>query len=141
MQIVGIKKIGFLKKTVQNDIWDENRTAVDPGADPVAYEHYSYFTSIDQDRSTLAQSFADDENGPLYTLELNAVVRREDDIALAREKTGQPQILQVETADGTVHDLGTEDYPMYLEVEDSYSGMATTELVMKARYQSDSPIL
>ncbi len=141
MQKVGIKKIGFLKKSVQNDIWDENRGAVDQDDDPVAYDPYSYFTSIDQDSSTLAQSFADDQNGPLYTLELNAVVRRKDDIALAHEKTGQPQILKVVTADGIEHHIGTEDYPVCLEVEDSYSGMATTELVMKARYQSDSPIL
>lgn len=133
--------MGFLKKNGENDIWDENRTAAEPGDDPIAYENYSYFESIDQDKSTLGQNYTDDENGPLYSVELTAVVRREDDIALAQDKTGQPQIIQVVTADGQQHIIGTSDYPVYLEVDDSYDGLSTKELVLNARYQSESPIL
>ena len=133
--------MGFLKTSDENDIWDENRAAVEPGDDPVAYENYSYFESVDQDRSTLAQNYKDDENGPLYSVELTAVVRREDDIALAQDKTGQPQIIHVLTADGIAHIIGTSDYPVCLEVDDSYNGLSTKELVLKASYQSESPIL
>lgn len=140
MQKVGIKKIGFLKES-ENDIWEENRTAVDSGDELVEYEPYIFFKSIDQDNSTMEQSYMNDENGPLYSVELTVVVRREDDIALAQEKTCKPQILKVNTADGKEHILGTSDYPVYLKVDDNYNGMLTKELVMKAHYQADSPVL
>ena len=60
---------------------------------------------------------------------------------LAKEHEHQPCIIIVVSADGRTHRMGTIDYPVFLEVERIYNGISVKGLMLKAVYQSETPIL
>lgn len=142
MEKTGIAKIGFINQIEYDDQWNENRAAWNPDDEDVQNNpNLHYFTSIDQEKSTMTQTSATDENGVLYSLRLSFVVRKEEDIELARKYANVPLVILVRTADGKNHHIGNSVYPAHFELDQSYNGVATKELALQSQYESETEIM
>ena len=136
MAKVGIYRIGFASQTEMDDQWvledQDNRGSG---------TSYNWFASIDQKQASLTERLVTDENGMCFETTLNFSVRKDTDMALAKKWMRLPVILFVEAVDQKTYTLGTKQYPVWMQTENTYEGIDTREINIEVVYRSLNGLL
>lgn len=135
MNKVGIYKIGFKEQNEVDDVWSEQQQQ-ERSIPDITINGVRRFKSIDQKNTTLTEELVIDENGSKYQIQLPFVVRKDEDIELARRYANRPVVVYAWTVDGHLYKIGTKSYPAYLVTSDRYQGLDTREMAIKVEYES-----
>lgn len=141
MSKVGIYRIGFKEQNEVDDQWVMQEAQEERSLPSFSLDGIHWFKSIDQRNSNLTEDETMDETGRKYAALLDFVVRKDEDIALARQYDGRPLVVYVYAVDGQVYKLGTKSYPAYLVISDRYQGLDTREMAMIVTYESRVKLL
>ena len=141
MSKVGIYRIGFKEQNEVNDVWAQQEEPVQRNLPDVYIDGSRRFKSIDQKNTNLTEDMVMDENGKKYVLKLPFVVRKDEDIDLAKKYAGRPVVVYAWAVDGHLYKIGTKTYPTYLVTSNRYQGLDTREMAMTVEYESRTPIL
>lgn len=142
MSKVGIKKIGFKEQNEVNDAWVVQQEQTAERSIPDIYIDGSHwFKSIDQDGTTLTEELVVDESGRHFEVQLLFVVRKDEDLALAKKYAGRPVVVYVVAVDGNRYTIGTKSYPAYLITTDNYDARNTREVALEVNYKGRTSLL
>lgn len=140
MSKVGIYKIGFVVQNEENDQWvlqEEQQRAL-----PAIYiDGLRMFNSIDQRASSLSEDLVIDESGGFYKILLKFVVRKDEDIELAKKYSGRPVSMYVWAVDGKRYKIGTKSYPSWMVTSNVYKFIETREIAIDVEYKSKASLL
>lgn len=136
MSKVGIYRIGFKEQNEVDDQWVMQEAQAERSIPSFSMNGIHWFKSIDQRNTDLTEDEATDETGRKYIGQLAFVVRKDEDINLARQYDGRPLVVYAYAVDGKVYNLGTKNYPAYLVTSDRYQGLDTREMAMTVTYES-----
>ncbi len=141
MSKVGIKRIGFKEQNEVNDQWVQQEQHQERSIPEVYMDGSHWFHSIDQDNTSLTEELVVDESGRYFEVQLPFVVRKDEDIALAKKYAGRPVVVYVVTVDGNRYTIGTKSYPAYLITTDNYDARNTREVAMEVNYKGRTSLL
>lgn len=145
MNKVGIRKIGFKEINEVTDQWSqdhqEEQLQEDRGVGDVYLHGGHWFESIDQEGTDLTEDMTIDESGKYYDVQLPFVVRKPEDIALAKKYEGRPVVVYADAVDGKRYTIGTKDYPARLVTSNRYQGTSTREIAMNVDYRSKTSLI
>lgn len=145
MNKVGIHRIGFKETNEVTDQWSQEHQEEQQQEERIVGEVYlhgdHWFKSIDQDKTELSEEMTIDESGKYYVVELPFVVRKPEDIALAKKYEGRPVVVYADAVDGKRYTIGTKDYPARLVTSNRYQGTSTREMAMNIEYKSKNSLI
>lgn len=141
MSKVGIYRIGFKEQNEVNDVWVQQEEPAQRTLPDIYIDGSRRFKSIDQKNTTLTEDMVMDESGKKYVLKLPFVVRKDEDIDLAKKYAGRPLVVYAWAVDGHLYKIGTKTYPAYIVTSNRYQGLDTREMAMTVEYESLTPLL
>lgn len=147
MNKIGIYKIGFKEQNEVSDEWvqedqqQEQQEEMDRTIPNPMIVGNHWFKSIDQDNTTLTEELVMDESGKRYEVELPFVVRKTEDIALAKKYEGRPVVVYAFAVDGKRYTIGSKEYPARLVTSNRYQALDTREMAMTVSYKSNSSLM
>lgn len=129
MTKVAIKTIGIATVSASN--------APTPRSNPLTLE---YFSSFNQADASISEKGENDATGIAFTQELNFIVRREEDIAIAKKYQRRAVEIQVRTVDGKQYTIGSQQDPVYMDTNNQYDGTKVREMQISVKTQSLFPM-
>jgi len=141
MSKVGIYQIGLKEQNEVTDVWVQQEELQDRGLSDITLDGIRLFKSIDQNNTDLTEERVMDESGTHYEIHLTFVVRKDEDIEMARKYCGRPVLVYAYAVDGHLYTIGTKSYPAYIHTTDRYRGLDTREMAMTVEYESRTPLL
>lgn len=141
MSKVGIYQIGFKEQNEENDVWVQQEEHVERSLPNIYLDGTRRFKSIDQSDTELTEELVMDESGKKYKIQLPFVVRKDEDIELAKKYAGRPMVIYAWAVDGHLYKIGTKSYPAYIKTSNRYQGLDTREMAMTVEYESRKQLL
>ena len=136
MNKIGIYRIGFKEQNEVNDQWVQQEEHQERSIPDVYIDGSHWFKSIDQKNSSLEEVLVNDESGTRYETTLSFVVRKSEDMTLAKKYDRRPVIMYVRAVDGSNYTIGTKTYPVMMLTENRYDAMNTREISVTVRFDS-----
>jgi len=141
MNKIGIYKIGFKEQNEVNDQWVQQQEQQDRSIPDIYIDGSHWFKSIDQTNTSLTEDLVIDEEGKYYEQDLPFVVRKTEDIELAKKYEGRPVVVYAIAVDGKRYTIGSKSYPAYLVTSNRYSAMDTREMAVTVNYKSKTSLI
>ena len=143
MNKIGIHRIGFTEQHEVVDQWQEQQEQQqEERLLPDVYLNGGHwFKSIDQSNTTLTENLISDDSGIYYEVQLPFIVRKPEDMELAKKFAGRPLVMNVWAVDGKRYTIGTKEYPAYLITSNRYTGMDTREMALEVNSKSQTSLL
>lgn len=138
MTEVAIYKIGFACIDELAAPLQDIQNVVIGGNTPFLGHMIGFF---DQKEAFLSERHSSDESGHLFVASLSFTVRTDADISLLKKYLRRRVAMYVWLVSGERYRIGSEDYPAYMEAENTYDGIRTRELSVKVEYETAFGIL